>query len=65
MKCAFCGAEILPGRGIMFVKSNGDVLFFCSSRCEKYYFMGKKAKKLKWAKKGGKQRKVKVIEIKS
>ena len=51
MKCSFCGREIKPGTGKMFVKTNGEILYFCSSKCEKSYFMKRNPKKLKWIRK--------------
>jgi len=33
--CSFCGAEIEPGTGKMFVKRDGTVLNFCTSKCYK------------------------------
>ncbi len=33
--CSFCGKEIEPGTGRMFVKKDGTVLFFCTSKCFK------------------------------
>lgn len=48
MKCSFCGKSFKPPKGKMFVKNDGSVLYFDSSKCEKYYFMGKNPKKLKW-----------------
>ena len=33
--CAFCGREIEPGTGKMYVLKNGTVLYFCSSKCQK------------------------------
>ncbi|MEM5782605.1 MAG: 50S ribosomal protein L24e, partial [Candidatus Aenigmatarchaeota archaeon] len=35
MKCSFCGNEIEKGTGTMFVKNDGKIFFFCSSKCEK------------------------------
>lgn len=32
-KCAFCGATILPGYGITYVKADGTVLRYCSHKC--------------------------------
>jgi len=34
-KCDFCGEAIEAGTGKMFVKKDGKILFFCSSKCEK------------------------------
>jgi len=49
MKCSFCGREIRPGTGFMYVKNDGSILWFCSRRCYKYMIeQGKKARKLKW-----------------
>ena len=33
--CSFCGKEIEPGTGRMYVKRDGSVLYFCSSKCYK------------------------------
>ncbi|MGM5481054.1 MAG: 50S ribosomal protein L24e [Nanobdellota archaeon] len=33
--CNFCGKEIPYGTGKMYVKKDGTVLRFCSSKCEK------------------------------
>jgi len=35
VKCDFCGKEITPGTGKMYVKKDGVVFHFCSSKCEK------------------------------
>ncbi|MGB9630429.1 MAG: 50S ribosomal protein L24e [Candidatus Methanodesulfokora sp.] len=49
-KCKFCGRKIPPGTGIMYVRSDGSILFFCSSKCMKNMIkLGRNPKKLKWA----------------
>ncbi len=35
VSCSFCGKEIPPGRGTMFVKNDGTVFYYCSSKCER------------------------------
>jgi|ACXJ01.1.fsa_nt_gi large subunit ribosomal protein L24e len=35
-QCAFCAGEIEPGRGLMYVKRDGSVFFFCSGTCRKH-----------------------------
>ena len=47
-RCSFCGTYIEPGTGIMFVKNDGSILWFCSSKCFKSYKMGRDPKKLPW-----------------
>ena len=35
MDCTFCGKDIKKGTGIMYIKKEGKVFHFCSSKCEK------------------------------
>ncbi len=35
VKCSFCGENIEKGTGKMYVKKDGKILFFCSTKCEK------------------------------
>lgn len=35
MKCSFCSTQIEKGTGKMFVKIDGKIFYFCSSKCEK------------------------------
>ncbi len=51
LKCSFCGKEIRPGTGIMFVKNDGSIYYFCSSKCKKNFLMGRLNRKLKWTEK--------------
>ncbi len=32
--CSFCGNEIDPGTGKMFIKKDGTIFLFCSSKCQ-------------------------------
>jgi len=34
-KCSFCGNEIEPGTGKIFVRKDGRVLNFCKNKCQK------------------------------
>ncbi|AEE93639.1 MULTISPECIES: 50S ribosomal protein L24e [Acidianus] len=48
-KCSFCGKEIRPGTGLMYVMNDGTILWFCSSKCRKYMLKyHKDPRKLKW-----------------
>ena len=33
--CSFCGNEIEPGTGKMYIKKDGTVYYFCKSKCQK------------------------------
>jgi len=46
-KCNFCGKAYEFPRGLTLVLKNGEVIHFCSSKCRKYWKMGRK--KGKWA----------------
>jgi len=35
MKCSFCSENIEKGTGKMYVKIDGKIFYFCSSKCEK------------------------------
>ena len=49
VNCSFCGTEVKKGSGKIFVKDNGQVLNFCSMKCEKNMLVLKRdARKLKW-----------------
>ena len=49
-KCSFCGAQIETGTGKIFVKNDGKLLFFDSSKCEKNMLkLNRKPSKFKWA----------------
>lgn len=49
-KCSFCGKNIIPGTGKMFVMKSGAIRYFCSRKCERSWEMGRDSKKLKWTK---------------
>jgi len=50
--CSFCGHEIEPGTGLMYVKNDGTILWFCSRRCFKSLIEFKRdPRKFKWTKK--------------
>ncbi len=51
--CSFCGVEIEPGTGIMYVTNDGSVFWFCSSKCYKSYLkLRRDPRKFKWTVKG-------------
>jgi len=47
--CSFCGKSFNKGSGKVFVKDNGQILNFCSMKCEKNMLRLKRdARKFKW-----------------
>ena len=49
-KCFFCNNAIPEHKGLMFVKNDGKVRWFCSSKCEKNTKLGRNPRKVKWVK---------------
>ncbi len=50
-KCSFCDGRIAPGTGTMFVRRDGSILYFCSSKCERNFKLGRKPEKVRWTRK--------------
>ena len=47
--CTFCGREIKPGTGIIYVRNDGTIWRFCSSKCYKNMLKNRRnPAKLKW-----------------
>jgi len=44
------------GKGRMFVKKSGQVLYFCSSKCGRNHKLGRQGKKRKWTTTSRKER---------
>ena len=48
-RCDFCKKKIEPGTGKKYVKNDGKVLDFCSSKCEKSLLkLKRKPREWKW-----------------
>jgi len=48
-ECDYCGTDIEPGTGTMFVRTTGSTIHYCSSKCEKNANLGREARDLEWA----------------
>ena len=46
--CDYCGADIEPGTGTMFVHNDGSTVHFCSSKCEKNADLGREPRDVEW-----------------
>ena len=54
--CSFCGREIEPGTGKMYVKTDGTIYYFCSMKCQKNMIkLGRLPRKTRWSRKYQKQ----------
>jgi len=51
-ECDYCGGDIEPGTGTMYVQVNGAVTHFCSSKCEHNAELGREARDLEWTEAG-------------
>ena len=51
--CDYCGADVEPGTGTMFVATDGTVTHFCSGKCEKNADLGREPRDLEWTEAGG------------
>ncbi len=50
--CSFCGNDIEPGTGKIFVKRDGTVLNFCKNKCQKNMLKLKRVpRRVRWSKK--------------
>ncbi len=61
-ECSFCKKSYELPRGLTFVLGNGEVLYFCSSKCQKNNKLGRVGKKMNWVKKEKVEEKKKVSE---
>ena len=51
MKCSFCSNEIETGTGMMFVKNDGRISYYCSSKCDKNARLGRNPANTNWVRK--------------
>lgn len=47
--CTFCGTDVEPGTGSIYVKNDGSLFYLCSSKCRRNQTILKRtARRLKW-----------------
>ncbi|OGS40771.1 MAG: 50S ribosomal protein L24 [Euryarchaeota archaeon RBG_13_31_8] len=50
-KCSFCGNEIEPGTGKIYIKKDGTVFNFCKHKCQiNMLDLGRIPRKIRWSK---------------
>ena len=50
--CSFCGSGIEPGTGKMFVKRDGTIFYFCSTKCQNNQRLGRGPRRVAGTKAG-------------
>ena len=59
--CSFCGNEIEPGTGTMFVKKDGTVYLFCTNKCSKNMIdMGRVPRTITWTRAYAREKEVRM-----
>ena len=49
VNCSFCDNEVHKGTGLMYVKKDGTLFYFCSSKCKKNTLnLKREGRKKKW-----------------
>lgn len=60
--CSFCGNPIRPGTGVWYVRRDGVILRYCSSKCFKNAVkLGRDPSRLKWTQVYGKKERAKIL----
>jgi large subunit ribosomal protein L24e len=47
-KCSFCGGRTPDARGKMFVRNDGKIFYFCNSKCQSNWKLGREGKSTRW-----------------
>ena len=54
--CSYCGKQLEPGTGKLFVRKDGAVFDFCSAKCQSNYNLGRIPSRVAWTAAGRKAR---------
>ncbi|MDD5182009.1 MAG: 50S ribosomal protein L24e [Candidatus Nanoarchaeia archaeon] len=49
-QCSFCKKNMTEHEGLMYVKNDGRIFYYCSSKCEKNTKLGRLPRNTKWVK---------------
>ncbi len=55
-KCSFCRDELSIGTGKMFVRGDGKIFYFCGSKCQGNFGLGRDPAHTKWVTSKGKKK---------
>ncbi|MGC9434996.1 MAG: 50S ribosomal protein L24e [Methanomicrobiales archaeon] len=54
--CSFCGDRFEPGTGMMYVRRDGTIYYFCSSKCRSNFRLGRIPRRVAWTAAGRRAR---------
>ncbi|MDH7593528.1 MAG: 50S ribosomal protein L24e [Methanomicrobiales archaeon] len=54
--CSFCGRGVEPGTGMMFVRKDGTIYYFCDTKCRRNHELGRVPRRVRWTAAGRKAR---------
>ena len=52
--CTFCGEALEPGTGKLFVRKDGSIYYFYSTKCQKNHKLGRIPRRVRWTAAGRK-----------
>jgi len=52
--CSFCGQPLEPGTGKMYVKKDGQIFYYFSSKCQKNQRLKRIPRRVRWTTAGRK-----------
>jgi len=52
--CSFCGVQLEPGTGKMYVRKDGAIFYFCGTKCQNNYKLGRVPRRVQWTSAGRK-----------
>ena len=51
---SYCGKQLGPRAGKLFIRKDGAVFYFCSSKCQGNYKLGRLSRRVAWTAAGRK-----------
>ncbi|MDD3574459.1 MAG: 50S ribosomal protein L24e, partial [Methanospirillum sp.] len=52
--CSFCGLPLEPGTGKMYVKKDGQIFYYCRTKCQKNHRLKRIPRRVRWTTAGRK-----------
>ena len=63
--CSFCGLEIAPGTGKMFIRRDGSLYHFCGSKCQKNLLqLNRIPRRIRWTEIYHREKRIRLKDVK-